>query len=151
MLGSNCFAADPFLTVTLGGLTPLREPQHGRARAGEGTAMIEERHSPTSNGIRSPHLPASAEFPLSVLGGAGDIFQVFNKELCTHVHCTAENFCNYSNSDETTSALSLPSSRCFSLCSLLVISHSNCKKCFVQNTNSLFRMPLCYQQEQHFK
>jgi len=113
--------------------------------------MIREHRSLTSNGIRSPHLPASPEFAVSVLRGAGDIFQVFDKELCAHVHGTAENFCNYSNSDESTSALSLSSSHCFSLYSLLVRSHSNCKKCFVQNTNSLFRMPLCYQQEQYFK
>lgn len=110
-----------------------------------------EHCSPTSNGIRSPHLSASTGFAISILRGAGDIFQVFNKELCTHVHGTAENFCNYSNSDETTSVLSLLSSHCFSLYSLLVISHSNCKKCFVQNTNSLFQMLLYYQQEQYFK
>lgn len=111
----------------------------------------QEHNSLTSNGIRSPHLPASTELAVNILRGAGDIFQVFNKEQCTHVHGTAENFRNYSNSDETTSALSLPSSLCFSLYSLLVRSHSHCKKCFVQNTTPLFQMLLCYQQEQYFK
>lgn len=77
--------------------------------------IIREHHSLTSNGVRSPHLPASTEFAVSTLRGAGDVFQVFNKEQCTHVHGTAENFRNYSNSDETTSALSLPSSHGFSL------------------------------------
>lgn len=123
---------DPFLRVTLSGLTPLRELEHDAQEQGKKprwsgniTAWLEMASDP-------PYLPASTELGVIILGEAVDVFQVFNKELCTHVHGTAENFCNYSNFNETTSALSLPSSHCFSLYSLLVISHCNCKKCFVQ-------------------